>query len=60
MNHITRLQLENEMLKNWIKELATYAMSEKFRSDPMMNTGDIRLRLTQLKSDLFNADLPPL
>ena len=57
MNHIARLQAENEMLKEFIADFSKYASSSKFHADPMMNVGDYFLRLSELRNKMLDNGL---
>jgi hypothetical protein len=57
MNYITRLELENGILKSWVKLLKEYTNSSKFHyPDEMMNTNDLRLRFSELDGLLESVE----
>jgi len=57
MNYITRLEIENGILKAGLKRIEDYASSSKFSyPDNHMNVNDLTLRISEINSDLDNAD----
>lgn len=57
MNHIKKLQQENEMLKDCLVELETYLSSSKFAENVMVNKSDILLRIKETRNAMFQAGL---
>ena len=57
MNYITRLEIENGIMKAGLKRIADYANSSKFGyPDNHMNVEDLRLRLREINGELDDAD----
>jgi hypothetical protein len=53
MNHIKRLQKENEILKQGLEDVLSYVQSPKFWTDQSVNTADIILRIQEVQTKLF-------
>lgn len=53
MNYIGKLLTENQILKDGLADLLSYVQSSKFHADPMVNSGDISLRINEIRSKLF-------
>ncbi len=57
MNYIKKLEREREILIDFLHDLQLYAHSEKFTNNPMMNVGDIFLRVRELGAKAFQEGL---
>ena len=53
MNHIKRLQKENEILRDGIEELKAYAKSSKFNGNQNINRNDVLIRLNEIENALI-------
>lgn len=53
MNYIGKLLTENQILKDGFADLLSYVQSSKFQKEPMVNSGDIVLRICEIREKLF-------
>lgn len=56
MNHIRKMQLLNRVRKEQVEAIRSYLHSSKFSSNPMVNRGDIFLRLDEYEQAINEVE----